>query len=123
MQQKSNASQLLQLDEEEKKEDDDDMVDDITVDIQKYNRDDYVDILNAYKEGTAFIHVTATGVIYKAIVKILANMNVKLGQLISTGKEIDYSMVKKFLVDFLMMDIVELSIFAAFSAPNDDIFY
>ena len=60
------------------------------------------------------VNVSATGVVFRTIVRILAEMNAKLALLVSCGKEIELIMVKKFLVDFLMLEIVEVGMFGAF---------
>jgi hypothetical protein len=88
-----------------------------------YFKEQYSAINRSYLSGTELINCSAAGVVYKTISKILAEMNRKLAILGQQQTELDYSLLLKFIVDFLQFEIAEVALYAAFSAPKGDPFY
>ena len=84
---------------------------------------DYKDQDDLYREGAEHINISATCVVYKALLKILKGMNTKLAQIQKSGRYINYAHVKKYLVEFLQLELAEFSLYSAFKVDKDEIFY
>ena len=43
--------------------------------------------------------------------------------MIYMGKDVNFSITRKFVVDFYMIDLADYILYSAFIAPKDEIFY
>lgn len=69
------------------------------------------------------INIPATTVVLKVIASILNEIKPLLLSIAQSGLIIPFRLVRKFAVEAIMLDQVELILYNAFDAPKDDLFY
>ena len=72
------------------------------------------------------INISATGVTYSVILKVLEEVNGDLKMMLEemrSHKNLNFDLVRKFCVSYLQIDTADLILFSAFDAPKDEIFY
>jgi hypothetical protein len=82
--------------------------------------------MKQYQSGRRLINISATGITYQIIVRVLEEVNRDLNMLLEDmrrQKNLNFDLVRKFCVDYLQIDTADLILFSAFDAPQDDIFY
>ena len=67
--------------------------------------------------------MSAATVVLDCFVNILEELNKDLSEILSAGRVVPFSLVRKFAVDMLQLDSAEIMLYAAFDAQKDDIFY
>ena len=86
---------------------------------------DYSEDKKAYQSGRHTINVTATTLVIKTFKKVIEQVNRDLNDLLAP--ELDGNMkktlVKKFVVDYMQLDMAEIHLYCAFKAGKDEIFY
>ena len=76
-----------------------------------------------YKSGKKLVNIHATGMMFATASRIVEEVNRDLYEIVCAGKLMSYRMVRKFAVDYLQLDDFASTMYAAFQAPLDDIWY
>ena len=69
------------------------------------------------------MNVSAVSAIYSCIIKAVSKVNDDLSQLVFTGKDMTFSTVRQFVVDFYVIELADYIIYSAMKAPTDDLFF
>ena len=88
-----------------------------------YDQERYQDLNDQLINGEIQINISATCMVYKCINCCLKLANEDLRKLISSGKALTYSDVRKFVVDFYNLDMADFILYSAFRANKDQIWY
>lgn len=76
-----------------------------------------------YKSGKKALNISALSIVFNCVTKIMNLVNEDLHQIVLSNSQFSYSEVRKFAVNAMQLDGIEIMIQAAFKAPLDDIFY
>ena len=96
---------------------------DYEVQMLKYDAEDHNDENERYKSGKKTLNISAAAIVFKCMTKIMNLVNEDLHQIVLSGNQFSYSEVRKFAVNCMQLDGIEIMIQAALSAPLDDLFY
>ena len=91
--------------------------------IYEYDPVDYAPANRKLLTGETLINIPATRLVYNCIIRILELVVADLNLMILNGKHMPYRQVRKFAVDFFMLDFVDITLNSAMLAPCDQIFY
>ena len=79
--------------------------------------------IKALKSGIKTINVSATCIMMNFIDRILKQVIEDLNTMVAAGKNLSYSLVRQFVVNFYNLEMADLLIWTAMRAPKDDIWY
>ena len=97
--------------------------DDIKIEIPVYKKEDFSEVAEQYETGAKRINVPATATIIAAFVKMLQDMCNLLNIILGQGRMFQYTLVRKYNLQVLSFQNVEFPLFAAFAAPEDQLYY
>jgi len=76
-----------------------------------------------YLSGEETINVSAAGMVFECTLRVMEEVNKDLNEILGNISNLPFRMVRKFIVDFYQMDLMDQVLYSAFKAPKDDIFY
>lgn len=94
------------------------------IEMKQYDEKDYEEEISAYQSGEQIINVSATTCCMIVCNRVFNEVKTDLAAIqVELEKSVSYETVRKFVVDYVMMDKMDLVIFTAFQAPRDEIFF
>ena len=88
-----------------------------------YHPEDYTNLHQKLLSGKKLLNVSATQFVYNCLIRANQKVIEGLNHMILQGKDLKYGMVRKWVVDFYMMEFSDILLHSAFIADNNDIFY
>lgn len=61
--------------------------------------------------------------VLNAICRVLKQVVSSLNEMVSTGKNLSFSLVRKFVVNFYNLEMIDLILVTAMKAPTDDLWF
>ena len=101
----------------------DELKSDWSLDMPGYQPKREKDFLQALITGEKFINISATCMVLNAICRVLKQVVSSLNEMVSTGKNLSYSLVRKFVVNFYNLEMIDLILVTAMKAPTDDLWF
>ena len=88
-----------------------------------YEHEDYELYNRQLVSGEKLLNLSAVNVVYAFMVRALTRVINSLNELIFAGADMSYSQVRKFVVDFYMLEMSDYWLYSAMNADIDDLFY
>ena len=88
-----------------------------------YDKAEFAEVAHLYRTGQKRLNVTATSTTMAVIVKTLRDIIEQLNTIISKERLVPFSLIRKFILSQLHFQMAEVQLFAAFAAPEDELFY
>ena len=85
--------------------------------------EDYKDIADKFENGKLHLNIHATGCVLTIIVKLLEQINQVLIGITTEKGRFSEMTVKKFVVSYSGIRWIDFSMFSAFVAPKDDVWF
>ena len=73
--------------------------------------------------GQKFLNISATCILLNTLLRGFKKVNEDLNQMIMAGKDLSYSLVREFVVDFYSTEFADFLIFAAMRAPKNSLWF
>jgi hypothetical protein len=89
----------------------------------KYKAEDYQELNEKLLSGEVSINVSATVTVLKLIFNVLISIHSSLTEILAAGRHIPFRVVRRFAVETVMLDSMEIILYNACKTPKDDIFY
>ena len=87
-----------------------------------YDPEKEYEFTSALQNGTKLINISATCIVLNSIMRIMKQVNQTLNEMIIAGKDLSYSLVRKFVVNFYNLELADFILYSAMKAPLDDLF-
>ena len=76
-----------------------------------------------YISGSKKINIQGTALIFQVIIKTLKDIIEQMNTILSKDKLITFPHIRKFILSQLAFAQIEICLYGAFRAPEDDLFY
>ena len=76
-----------------------------------------------YATNQARINIPATFVMLTTLCRVVECINADLNEIAKSVQDLSFPAVRKFIVEYMMLDVGELYLYSAFRAPSDELFY
>ena len=76
-----------------------------------------------YISGEKKINIHATAVIFQSVIRVMRGVIEDLNTIVNKDKMITFTHIRKFILGQLSLQNLEISLYAAFKANENDLFY
>lgn len=87
------------------------------LDLPGYELSHCLETNRKLSEGEILLNIPATTFVFNALERIFTFVLVDLEQMVLQGKDMSFSLVRKFVVDFYMCELADFLLYTAMSAP------
>jgi len=93
------------------------------LDLPGYDDADYTEFNEKLISGEYMLNVSAACFVYTSLIRTFEKVIEDLNEMVYMGKGMSFSITRKFVVDFYMLEFADYVLYSAFMAPKEDIYY
>ena len=91
--------------------------------FHEYRKENYAMAVREYCSGQKRVNIHATAIVFKVINKSLQLIQSQVALLLEAQRNLNFDDVKRFVLLMNYLSTIEVTLFAAMDAPEDDLFY
>lgn len=69
------------------------------------------------------MNISATCIVYNFIIRTMTQVEQDLTEMVTAGKDMNFSQVRKFVVNFYMLEMADYILYTAMKAPEEDLYF